>query len=92
MIENKSIEKSHSRIFFPIRKVNQKALVINSHESLIASLCKIGHYIIIEDIDLDYQNLIEYLNLFEAKGLIIHDLKSTLGLSVSNLFCISEEY
>jgi len=80
---------SNNTIFFPTRKLNLDQIRYRSGRNLFEDLCRLGHYVVIEDIDLRMQDLRRYFDQHGLSRLKVIDLPCKIPLS--NTFCVFEE-
>ena len=75
--------------WFPVRRFNQKSLLLRSGGSILQRLCQIASLIVIEDVDLDATAMIEHLSRHQLTGLAASDATDRLHMQGSNLICAS---
>ena len=81
--------KPHNSIFFPVRKLDLDKIRYKQGRNFFEDLCRLCHFVLVEDIDLRSDDLRHYLHLHGLLHLKVIDLPSRIPLS--NTFCICEE-
>jgi len=80
---------THNAIFFPFRKLNLDKILYETGRNLFEDLCRLCHFILIEDIDLRSNDLRKYLDRHNLSHIKVMDLPSKIPMS--NTFCVFEE-
>ena len=81
--------QSTNTIFFPIRKLDLDKIHYRSDRNLFEDLCRLCHFVLIEDIDLRSNDLRQYLDRHGLSRLKVIDLPSRIPSS--STFCVFEE-
>ena len=78
-----------AHIFFPLRRLNQGALRLDDGRCLLEQLAAIADLVVIEDVDMDADQLYDYLDLGNPKELAASDVTDRRRMQLSNLLCFS---
>ena len=90
-IPNSSVATPKEGVFLPVRSFNSECLITLDGKSIISCLAENCDYVIIEDADLRSQDLIDHLEMFSLKSIIIQDLTEVLGLTGNHAYVISSK-
>ena len=88
--DTESLEnQSPKTIFFPTRKLDLNKIHYGPGRNLFEDLCRLCHFVLIEDVDLRSNDLRQYLTQHGLSRLKVIDLPSRIPSS--NTFCVFEE-
>jgi len=76
-------------IFFPLRRLNQDALRLDDGRCLLEQLAAIADLVVIEDVDMDADQLYDYLDLSNPGQLAASDATDRRRMQLSNVLCFS---
>lgn len=82
-------EKSGNEIFFPVRKLNLDRIQYESGRNLFVDLCRLCHFVLIEDIDLKSSDLRRHLLQQGLSKIKVIDLPSRIPSS--HTLCVFED-
>ncbi|MCX5653214.1 MAG: hypothetical protein NTY65_00965 [Planctomycetota bacterium] len=79
---------SGSAVFFPLRRFNPEALVLEDGSSLFERLCAIAELVVVEDVDLAPSLLVRHLEDHRLDGLAASDATDARHMHSAYLLCI----
>jgi hypothetical protein len=75
-------------VFFPLRRFNPEALVLEDGSSLFERLCAIAELVVVEDVDLASSLLVQHLEQYRLDDLAASDATEARHMHSANLLCI----
>lgn len=87
--DNLSTEKRENEIFYPVRKLDLNAIPYGPGRNLFADLCRLCHFVVIEDIDLKLPDLRDHLLRHGHPEIKVVKIPSRIPSS--NTMCVFEE-
>jgi hypothetical protein len=82
------ITDTGSAVFFPLRRFNPQALVLEDGSSLFERLCTIAVMVVVEDVDLAPSLLVRHLEHQRLNGLAASDATDARHMHSAYLLCI----
>jgi len=79
---------SAAAVFFPLRRFNPEALVLEDGSSLFERLCAIAELVVVEDVDLAPSLLVRHLEHHRLDDLAASDATDARHMHSAYLFCI----
>jgi len=78
-----------SAVFFPVRRFNPDALVLEDGSSLFERLCTIAELVVVEDVDLAPPLLVRHLERHHLDGLAASDATDGRRTHSGHLLCVA---
>lgn len=78
-----------SAVFFPVRRFNPEALVLEDGSSLFERLCAIADLVVVEDVDLAPPLLVRHLEYHHLGGLAASDATDGRRTHSGHLLCVA---
>ena len=77
-----------SAVFFPLRRFNPEALLLEDGSSLFQRLCAIADIVVVEDVDLAPPLLVQHLERHCLNGLAASDVTDARHMHSAHLLCV----